>query len=395
MNLIEAKSVLHRTHIAALGANTRANGIHMSSPPGVGKSDMAEEYAGDLSVTIGEPVGMVIFMLATVTSADVRGFMMPVKPLNGGSLLDTVFSRPPWFPTAGTMRVFEPDRQGGYTLHEEGTWTGPVPRVGVLFLDEFSQADDDVKKPAAELVYKGAVGTAKLDKGWRVLSAGNRMKDRSGVGRELMFIVNRRGLINVEASLPAWRAWAARQPVSKRPHYLTVSFAEKNPDVVFSDAVPEGSDPFCTPRSLCMLDTDLRALRTPDDIARDGMPLDDVTREMAAGYVGQGAAAQYYTHLKYADELPSIDDIVRDPRSARLPPKRDAQMVAAFMLAHNIHEDIVNPVMLYVERLGIEMQGLMVRTMLSNPTTARIITSSPACNRWLARNKDILLASRS
>jgi hypothetical protein len=55
------------------------------------------------------------------------------------------------------------------------------------------------------------------------------MSDRSGVMRELMFIVNRRCKLNIDASLPAWLNWAQSQPDHSRPHYLTMSFAQKNP----------------------------------------------------------------------------------------------------------------------------------------------------------------------
>jgi hypothetical protein len=46
-----------------------------------------------------------------------------------------------------------------------------VPRVGILFLDEFAQAEDEVKKPAAELILNGNVGTWRLPTGgaWSLL----------------------------------------------------------------------------------------------------------------------------------------------------------------------------------------------------------------------------------
>lgn len=388
MDISAAQQVLLRTHLAALRLDHRANGMHMQSGPGIGKSDGTAQYCEMLAKELGRPVGLVTFMLATISSVDVRGFMLPVKQTTG---LDTIFSTPPWYPTKANTAVVEPDG----TWHLEGTWQGDLPDVGVLFLDEFSQAEDEVKKPAAELVYKGTVGTTRLPVGWRVVAAGNRLTDRSGVLRELMFIVNRRCLLNIDASLPAWLNWANAQAPEKRPHYLTMSFAQKNPDIVFKDSVPEGTDPFCTPRTLCLLDKDLAALRSADDERKDRLPTDSLAREVAAGWIGGASAAQFFTHLKYADELPDISDIVKDPGKAKLPANRDAQMVCGYMLAHNIDDKTASPVMKYIQRLQIEMQVLAVRAISAQQDRAKAIVGQQEFTQWLMKNKDLIVASRA
>lgn len=388
MNIEQAKQVMLRTHLAALAHNDRANGLYLESGPGIGKSDGVLQTAADLARELGEPVGVVVFMLATISSVDVRGFMLPVKGAGG---LDTVFSTPPWYPTRANCIVTEPDG----TVHKAGGWTGEVPRVGMVFLDEFAQAEDEVKKPAAELVYKGNVGTTELPVGWRVVAAGNRMSDRSGVMRELMFIVNRRCKLSIDPSLPAWLNWASAQPPHRRPHYLSMSFAQKNPDLVFRDAVPAGSDPFCTPRTLCLMDRDLQALRSPEDEKKDRMPLDPLAREVCAGWIGAGEAAQFYSHIRYADELPDMSDIERDPAGAKLPGTRDAQMVCGYMLAHNVTDKNASKVMKYLERLNVEMQVLAVRAVTAQQDRAKAIVNTVGFTQWLGKNKDLLIASRS
>lgn len=391
MDLSTAKTVLLRTHMAGLNAGYRPNGMYLESGPGIGKSDMVVQTVADLAAELNEPVGLVVFMLATISSVDVRGFMLPTKPETAGGAMGTVFSVPPWYPVRSNLIVIEPDG----TVHQEGSWTGEIPRIGILFLDEFAQAEDEIKKPAAELIYKGNVGPSRLPPGWRVVAAGNRMSDRSGGLRELMFIVNRRCKLAIDANLPAWLTWANAQPPEHRPHYLSMSFAQKNPDLVFRDAVPAGSDPFCTPRTLCLMDRDLQALRSAEDVKKDRLPLDSAAREVAAGWIGGGEAAQYFTHLKYADELPDIDDIERDPMSAKLPPNRDAQMVAGYMLAHNVNKKNADKVMQYLKRMQIEMQVLSVRAVTAQQDRAKDIVNSVQFSQWLLKNKELLFASRA
>jgi hypothetical protein len=406
MDIAAAQQVMVRTHIAALRREKRANGLLLESGPGIGKSDGTFQAVEMLARALGEPAGLTQFMLATISSVDVRGFMLPVKGNNPGELA-TLFSKPPWFPALNNSWVFDPlashgEGRGaaGETARlgqwfSPGTYQGTLPRVGILFLDEFSQAEDEVKKPAAELIYKGNVGTCTLPIGWRVVAAGNRTSDRSGVLRELMFIVNRRCRLSIDASLPAWLDWANKQPPGEQPHYLTMSFAQKNPDLVFRDTVPEGTDPFCTPRTLCLADKDMMALRSEEDEKANRLPLDPIAREVVAGWLGGACAAQFFTHLRYADMLPDIEDIEKDPNKAKCPNGRDAQMVAAYMLAHHVTEKNAGSILKYLGRLNIEMQVLSIRAISAQIERAKAIVVNPLYMVWLSKHKDLLIASQS
>lgn len=388
MDIPAAQQVMLRTHLSALSHDLRASGLHLESGPGVGKSAAVDQMCAALAKHLDEPVGQVVFMLATVSSVDVRGFMLPTKPDAVGGPMGTIFSLPPWMPVRGNTIVYLPDG----TRLRPNVYDGPTPRVGVLFLDEFSQAEDEVKKPAAELVLNGNVGTAELPLGWRVVAAGNRMGDRSGVMRELMFIVNRRCKLSIDAMVPPWIVWANAQVEPLRPHYMTVSFAQKQPHLVFRDAVPAGSDPFCTPRTLCLMDRDLRALRTDDQIARNVMPTDALAREVCAGWIGSGEAAQYFVHLKYDEEIPDVAEIERDPLKAKLPAARDAQMVCGYMLAQNLTDKNAPKIMAYLKRLQVEMQVLTVRAVVAQQGRAKAILNTVEFGQWLAKHKDLLIA---
>ena len=409
MDLISASKVILRTHLAALDHNTRANALMLEGGPGVGKSDTVFQTVEKLAQATNQPCGLVQFMLATISSVDVRGFMLPTKGPTG---VDTVFSTPPWYPVRANTWVCEPGANG-VVWHKPGTWQDDLPSIGVLFLDEFGQAEDEVKKPAAELMYKGAVGTAELPIGWRVIAAQNRVSDRSGVLRELMFLVNRRCRLSIDASLPAFLEWANKQPEHVRPHYMTLSFAQQNPDIVFQEKVPDGSDPFCTPRTLCLMDKDLKALRHSEvehhkpaiqrhpEMAAEvadynaALPMDDIAREVAAGWIGGGAAAQFFTHLKYGEEIPTIAEIEADPEKAKCPDKRDAQMVASYMLSHSVTEKNAKQVLKYMHRFNVEMQVLFIHTTCMTDTRAKYIVSEPLYMQWLGKHKETLMASRS
>jgi hypothetical protein len=390
VNLKEAKDVLLRTHVKALERGKRASGKVMESMPGVGKSQATFQYAAELARTLDEPVGLVVFMMTTITSPDVRGFMLPLKP-QPGEPLQTIFSVPPWYPSIENSYVVEPDG----TWHRPGTWTEALPEVGILFLDEWGQADEDVKKPAAELILNGNVGTTFLQTGWRVLAAQNRMSDRSGTVREMMFVVNRRCLMPIDSSLPTFLEHVDTLDPEDRPHYLTVSYARAHPDTVFRSTVPDGTDPFCTPRSLCLMDRDLQDLADEEDIAHGKLPMTAIAREICAGWVGNATAGQFFTHLRYADELPDMEDIEQRPMEAKLPPGRDAQMVCAYMMVHHFREDNARNILRYIMRMAPEMQILSVGIIQRDERRLKNLVPLREYQTWLMANKDRLIASQS
>jgi hypothetical protein len=390
MNLNQALDVSLRTHMAAIQAGVRPNAEEWVSGPGVGKSTTVREMMRRMAVELGRPVGLVTEMLATIQSVDVRGFMLPQKAADGTIRPITVFSIPPWFPTRQNTTVFMPDGSEVLPPHAADV---AVPDVGVVFLDEWGQGENEVKAAAAELLLNGQVGGDRLPVGWRVIAASNRMTDRAGVVRSLTFITNRRREVNIDANVATWMEWANNLDPAVRPHHYTLSFASKQPDLVFRDTVPPGDKPFCTPRTLVLMDRDLRSLRTPDDLRRDRLPTDQVAREVVSGWIGGPEGAQFMTHLRFADLLPDIADIERDPMRAKLPDDRAAQMVCAFMLAHHLNKDRAVNLLRYVRRLNIEMQVLAMRTITARTEHAKLVALTPSYQDWLLENKDILIAS--
>lgn len=395
MNLREASTVLIRTHLAAIREGRRARAYEMISGPGLGKSSLVETVSAALCKQLGKPVGLMVNMLATLSQPDVRGFMLPTKQSDG--TLISVFSQSPLIPRRDNIIVFEPDAASplGYKRHPVGTWTGEVPEIGQSFLDEFAQGEDEVKKPAAEYVLKGEVGTNTLPTGWRVICASNRMSDRSGVVRPLMHIINRRAALNISGSYSIWNEdFVQKLAPEERPHFLTVSFAQKNPHIVFPEETPIDGNPFCTPRTLVMMDSELRALRSEAEAARDELPLDDLSREVVASWIGEGSAGQFFSHAKYFNELPSMEQVEKNPLEAKLPAGLDGQMVCAHMLSHNITSKNVKSVMRYMGRLNIEMQALLMRNVTGQPHAGAAVLNTPEFGAWVAKNKDLLIASR-
>jgi rRNA processing protein Gar1 len=370
MNLTKAHDTLLRLFPTRLA-------VELRGPVGVGKSSVVEQVCADLSKMLEQDVGMVVVMLSTYDQPDVRGFQIPQKNDRGEMI--AVFTRPEWFPQPHNVVLFRGGQRLGYVRDIPGA---QVPTYGVIFADELGQASDDVKKPFAEVLLNKRIGSFDLPKGWTVWAASNRMKDRSGVLREMAFSQNRKLLLNIDGDVETWVRWAERSGI----HPLTIAFVKKNPGSVFKDEVPEQEGPFCTPRSIVNMTISLMALNeTIHELANDTVALD-----VASGWVGQGVGSTYMAFIKLADEIPEIEDIIRDPSGTRLPDRPDVQFVLAQMLAHFMSHKTAGALLTYAMRMPQEMQILTVRAAnRRDPTLLQVKEMA----EYAMRNQRLILAA--
>lgn len=351
MNIKDAKQLIKSLYHLQVETGVRYS-VELVSGPGLGKSQMAAQVAKELGKELECDFGFKPFFLSTVEQPDVRGFGLPDKDENGDSVMR--FTKAPWLP-------------------------GPAdPEHGILLLDEFRQAQPDVQKPAAELLLNGRVGDSELTDKWMVISCSNREKDRSGVQRELSFITNRRMEIHIEPHLGSWVDWAERSKIA----WQAIAFAKARPGVVFRDEVPSTPGPFCTPRSFVAASRLIS--RLPDNLFI----------EAVSGLLGEGAAAELVAFLRTADQLPTLDEIVADPASCRLPAedRPDAQYACMQMLASQITASNAQQVLEYLMRLPAEFQAAGINSMLrSNPK----VVATPTVSKWLTENHAVLMEAAS
>ncbi len=211
--------------------------------------------------------------------------------------------------------------------------------------------------------------------------AGNRASDRSGSTKELDHLINRRMEIDVTDDLPSWLDWAVTAGVMP----LTQAFTTQNPNIVFSDGVPDKQGPWCTPRSTVMLDSYLQSIM---DVVGD-IPEDSTTVEEASGMIGQGAAAQYFSFVRLEREMPKFEDIVKSPKTVRVPEKPDAQMLVCYNLAHMVKEDSAEPVVEYVSRMPKEFAVTFAHCACKRDWR---MVSTPAIQKWCKTNASLMAA---
>jgi hypothetical protein len=365
LKINQAKVLLKNTLRRAIEKNIYI-AVEFESGPGMGKSSIVEQTCCEMSVVLKQAVAYIPFFLSTVEPPDVRGYGVPIEAANGRRRM--VYTDAPWLPGGDLGYIAE----GGKL--RRATASDAVPKCGIVCLDEFRQAQLDTQKPAAELLLKRRVGESQLDDGYIVVACSNRESDRSGVQRELMFVTNRRMLITIEPNCDAWADWAEKEDI----HPLAIAFAKHKPHIVFADKVPEKSGPFCTPRSLVMASYLIGEMDMEDYV------------ECASGLIGTGAAAEFVAFLRVAEELPSFEQIVKDPKGTPIPTRPDACYAAMQMVAHRVDVKTAFIAFTYLSRMQKEFQVAGLRAAFNR--VPQLVMSQDFAG-WLRDNKSLVMAA--
>lgn len=329
---------------------------------GIGKSEISYQYALAQRAKRGR-YGYFMLNAATANLANVIGFMIPVKKEWQGV----------------------PFTQGDFTYPESfrDVDTGEPAMAfdeGMFVIEEWGQAQGDVKRALATLVHSHHIGEHKLKKGINILVLSNRPEDRSGVTKEFDFIINRWNEQTLEAQV---------EPLVE--HYLdigvsevTLAFLVDNTQTVLHSKAPEKQGPWCTPRSLAALDKFIV------NALSNGVTVDDpIITQNAEGYVGLGATAQYMAYLRLRSTLPQFKDILAKPMDTFVPTAPDALMLTVYTLAAHVKRDTLGKIIQYIDRMPQAFATTFTKAMLKkNPT----FISTKEMGDWSRRNVALLAA---
>lgn len=338
--------------------------IELISAPGRGKSEFVKQTVDVMTARDKEEWGYSELFLATQTPPDLIGYMFKgeLQLDNGQRISITDPTMPPWMVTVQGKPVWEYKR-------------------GVLHLEEFGQGQPDCKASAAELLLNKRLGKWHLPEGWSVIATSNRTSDRSGVTKSLDFLTNRRIEYHISDDIASWENWAWQAKIEP----LFISFAAGNPQVVFTDGVPEKQGPWCTPRSLVLLSRILEQFKDADD----RIPTKDWAVETAAGMIGQAAAASLFAHVRLGHEMPDFDEIIKQPKKAKAPQKADAAMLVTYNLAARVDDKTIASCIEYMERLPKEFAVIFAKGACNRLPT--IVMSDPM-QKWIAANSSLMTA---
>lgn len=341
--------------------NGRSPTIVLTAAPGCAKTATIE---GPLVERMRKAFDCTVSVVRDVVSnrdaMDFRGFLIPVKTDHGP---EAAFTKPDLISRVENAPGFK-----------DG--------IVVLYLDEIWGADQLTQKVLADVLDNGRLGDYQLPANVWVIGSSNRQQDGAGANRTLSHTGNRITQLEVYMAIEDWlKGYAIPQGF---PPIIT-TFAEfASGD--FATEVPRGESRFMTFRSLSKVARYVMA----DNKARgvlDGMELNDsmFSRATIAGCIGDAAATKLYGFAATAGELPSKNDILNHPESARVPPveRLDAQYAArGLVLSLAQQGEDLNQLWIYTTRLARSFQAATLKT-LSDSSRGGILLNAPAVTAWM------------
>lgn len=249
---------------------------------------------------------------------------------------------------------------------------------GCVVLEEYGQADLDLKKGLGQTTLEKRVGMHPLPEGFDIILLSNYDTDRSAVGRDYDFLINRRAELHMRNNIDNWLVFAHEKSMLN----MTMAFASIEHHGVFAGETPKEQGPFLTPRSMELLDNFMKV------VVADKIDIDDpVVRITANGIVGSGAAHQYIAFAALRSKIPSIAQIIKDPDGTRVPDKTDQQMFLIFNMADKADKDNVPKLVRYMARMQPDMAVAFYRNALMRD---RSLMSCREFGDWAVQNKTLL-----
>ncbi len=273
--------------------------------PGIGKSAIVQEFAGQLG-------------LACVS---LLGSQLAPEDIIGVPQIVDGFSR------------FCPPR----TIARQEPY--------VLFLDELNACSSEVQKAFYSLIHERRIGEYHLPEGSIVVGAGNRAQDNAITRPMSSALINRMFHVELTASPRLWLEWAAQNGI----HPYIYDYISSRPDHLWAKP-PKSEEPFSTPRSWHMLSDAMRSY---------GPDINDGTlRILAAGSLSPQHATQFLAYIRQIRSQYALDKILSGEQSW---PDRPEERDVLYFLAQSLRARLVKELPPERGKLGNDSRALVLQ----------------------------------
>ena len=323
--------------------------VMIYGPPGIGKSAVVAEISNDFNMKL------IDLRLSQIESSDLNGF----PDLSGEKADYKPFAM---FPLAGDPLPLDENGK------EMNGWT--------LFLDEFNAAERPTQKAAYKVALDRMIGGLALHDRCLVIGAGNREEDNALIEEQSSAMVSRLIHLELLSDAPSWLMWANKAHLD----YRVTGYIERNPMKLntFNPAV----------QSVEMTYPCERTWHFVSDMLKYGTDIDSpAVRALIAGSIGSGPALDFLNWLKVFEELPSINDIVQEPNTAKLPEEAGAKFAVAGYISSHADEFNFEALLTYMTRMPLEYCVVMMRYL--HPRNPSLILM-PCATEWLQENGELI-----
>lgn len=260
--------------------------VMVSGPPGIGKTALSEQVAQ------ARGAQHVVYLAATMDPTDLVGVPFPDEKTRTTDFL----------PPKALMRL---------TTAAKPEDRGPITAC----FDDMPTADDHVFAALFRLFQQREIAGFKIRDNVQLIATGNRVEDKAAAKDLPTALNNRFWHVDLNVSTDEWRMWAVEHKVQPQ----IVGYISARPDKLHNFDPTKPDRAFATPRSVAM------ASRMQEAVGVDSPLL----HQVIAGCVGEGWAHEYLAFLKNTEHLVKPDEIMKDPKAARVPKSEQIDVIHA------------------------------------------------------------------
>lgn len=280
-----------------------------------------------------------------------------------------------WMPDVdkelGTSRELPNERFGVNRTNQKGV---PNSRPVVIMADEIAKAPQYVKNMLAPIFYERRVGNYELPDGSLVWGATNMAIE--GLG-DLIQPHLRNRVTTLQMRAPTAEEWVNNFAVPHKLHPTLIAFVHAFPKVLdtFLDYREGGKygkrdlakdNPFIyNPALMGDACSTPRSLHAVSDWMHncEGKVDDDTLMSLIAGTAGVALSKEILAFIRYGRDIPTFQEVVKDPKKAPVPKAPTSQIVQVFQLVTCIEtSEQADAVAKYVRRTEFkdEMRSLFI-----------------------------------
>jgi len=313
--------------------------VLITGAPGIGKSDIVEQACtkADVKLIISHPV--------VADPTDYKGLPFPSQD---GSVADFL----PYGDLDKLIKADEPT---------------------VFFLDDLGQAATSVQAACMQLILARRINGHKVSDKIIFLAATNRKQDKAGVTGIIEPVKSRFDIQELTPNLKDWSKWAYDNGM---PHEL-ITFVNFQPDLLLIHQTTIDISNSSSPRTIAAVGRKQNC-NCPTNLFYDS----------CKGTAGEVFARQYIAFLELFKTLPTVDSILMNPKSAKIPPTLDTTYAFTVALARRMTDTNISSICEYLERLEPE---LSVCCMKMATARDKSLEETAAFSRWAANISSELL----
>ena len=113
------------------------------------------------------------------------------------------------------------------------------------------------------------------------------------------------------------------------------------------------------------------------------------------GTIGERGALDLMSFVKLADQMPTRQDILDDPKTAKIPDSASAVCMVVFRSLSTMDKDFINPWMTYLDRLDAEAQGMFANGVRDGKYGKQsLVMTNKKFTEWAMKNNHMFASDK-